>query len=112
MADFRVVLTEHGYPDVSAERQIITGAGGEFIDADALPPAARPAAYAEADAILVRWLRVTPELLAQWPRCKIIVRYGVGYDNIDVPSATAAGIMVGHVPEYCFEEVAVHAIAL
>src|SRR5207237_10105808 len=61
---------------------------------------------------LVRWRQITPELIEQFRRCKIIVRYGVGYDNVDVSAATRAGIIVGHVPNYCLDEVSTHAIAL
>src|SRR5262249_41581308 len=45
-------------------------------------------------------------------RCRAIVRYGVGTDNVDVDAATAAGIIVGHVPGYCVDEVSTHAMAL
>lgn len=66
----------------------------------------------EADAIIVRWLTVTPEIIQRLRRCRIIVRLGVGYDNVHYEAATAAGIMIGHCPHYCLDEVATHALAL
>ena len=50
--------------------------------------------------------------MRRFQRCKIIVRYGVGTDNVDVDAATEAGIIVGHVPAYCIDEVSTHAVAL
>lgn len=112
MADFTVVLLSHGYPSVQREREIIEAAGGRFIDADRLPDAEALRWCEAADAILVRWLRITADMIQRWPRCKIIIRYGVGVDNVDVPAATDAGIMVGHVPDYCIDDVSTHALAL
>jgi D-3-phosphoglycerate dehydrogenase len=44
--------------------------------------------------------------------CRVIARYGIGYDNVDVAAATQAGIVVTNVPDYCLDEVADHTIAL
>jgi D-3-phosphoglycerate dehydrogenase len=112
MSRFRVVLMEHGYSTVEHERRIISAAGGEFIDAEslALPEALR--LCREADAILCRRLEITAAMIQGFSHCKILVRYGVGTDNVDVAAATAAGIIVGHVPSYCIDEVSTHAIAL
>jgi D-3-phosphoglycerate dehydrogenase len=112
MADFTVVLLSHGYPSVQREREIIEAGGGRFIDADRLPEAEALRWCETADAVLVRWLRVTADMLQRWRRCRIIIRYGVGVDNVDVPAATDAGILVGHVPDYCIDDVSTHALAL
>jgi D-3-phosphoglycerate dehydrogenase len=112
MPNFKVVLLKHGYPTVEHERRIVTQAGGEFIDTDNSSEEEALHACEQADAILVRWVRITPELIKRFRRCKIIVRYGVGYDNIDAEAATEAGIIVGHVPNYCIDDVSTHAIAL
>lgn len=82
------------------------------MDTDTLPAAERIPAAEEADAVIVRWLNVTPEIIRRLRRCRIIVRYGVGYDNVHYEAATAAGIMIGHCPHYCLDEVATHAFAL
>src|SRR4051794_14806012 len=108
---FRVVLIEHGYTSTDVERRIIQQAGGEFIDAEKLPLAKALELCREADGILLRRLEVTAEMIRQFSKCKVIVRYGVGTDNIDVQAATEANIIVGHVPAYCVDEVSSHAIA-
>jgi D-3-phosphoglycerate dehydrogenase / 2-oxoglutarate reductase len=51
-------------------------------------------------------------MIRRFRECKIIVRYGVGTDNVDVDAATKAKIIVGHVPLYCVDEVSTHAVAL
>ena len=50
--------------------------------------------------------------MARMPKCKIIARYGIGVDTIDLDAATAAGIIVTNNPTYCIEEVAEHTMAL
>ncbi len=112
MSAFTVALLEHDYASVEIERQVVEQAGGRLVDTDALPAGDRIAAIEDADAVIVRWLNVTPEIIRRLRRCRIIVRYGVGYDNVAYEAATAAGIMIGHCPHYCLDEVATHAFAL
>jgi D-3-phosphoglycerate dehydrogenase / 2-oxoglutarate reductase len=112
MAAFTVVLIEHGYATTRYERDILEAAGGEFIDADRMPLDEALALCETADAVLCRRLEVPRALLARFERCRLIVRYGVGTDNIDVDAATDLGIIVGHVPSYCPDEVSSHAVAL
>lgn len=50
--------------------------------------------------------------IARLPSCKALVKYGIGLDSIDIPAATAAGIVVCNTAEFCLEEVSDHAIAL
>lgn len=66
----------------------------------------------DADAVLVQWAPITARVIAELERCRIISRLGIGYDMIDVEAATARGIAVANVPDYCTEEVAVHAMAM
>jgi D-3-phosphoglycerate dehydrogenase len=113
MSKFKVVILPHGYPSVEIEREVVCGAGGELVDGDTFPDEAAALHAAEdADAIIVRWTKVTPDIIGRLKRCRIIVRYGIGYDNVDSASALAAGIMIGHCPTYCVDEVATHTMAL
>ena len=113
MPKFKVATLPHGYPSVEIEREVVCGAGGELVDGDTFPDESAALHAAEqADAVLVRWTKVTPEVISHLKRCRIIVRYGVGYDNVDYASALAAGIMIGHCPTYCVDEVATHTLAL
>jgi D-3-phosphoglycerate dehydrogenase len=109
---FKIVAIKHGYPDMKIEREIVESAGGRFVNADGGSEEDWLRECEDADAILVRWSKITPAIIQRFRRCKIIVRYGIGYDNVDVNAATAAGIMVGHIPTYSIDEVSTHAIAL
>jgi D-3-phosphoglycerate dehydrogenase len=65
-----------------------------------------------ADALLVTYAKVTAEMIEQMTRCRIIARFGIGVDNVDIPAATNAGIVVTRVPDYCIDEVSDHTMAL
>jgi D-3-phosphoglycerate dehydrogenase / 2-oxoglutarate reductase len=66
----------------------------------------------DADAVLVTYAKLPGDLLRQLKRCKVIGRFGLGVDNIDIPAATECGITVTYVPDYCLHEVSDHAMAL
>ncbi len=66
----------------------------------------------DADAILVAGTPIDREVLEGLDKCKVVVRYGVGVDNIDLTAATERGIVVAHIPDFCTEEVSTHALAL
>jgi len=66
----------------------------------------------DADAVLVTYAKLPGDLLRELKRCKVIGRFGLGVDNIDIPAATACGITVTYVPDYCLHEVSDHAMAL
>jgi D-3-phosphoglycerate dehydrogenase / 2-oxoglutarate reductase len=66
----------------------------------------------DADAVIVCYAQITAAVIAALTRCKVIGRTGLGVDNIDVPAATARGMAVTYVPDYCLREVSDHAMAL
>jgi D-3-phosphoglycerate dehydrogenase len=66
----------------------------------------------EADGVLVTYAKLPGELLRQLQRCKVIGRFGLGVDNIDIEAAAALNIVVTYVPDYCLQEVSDHAMAL
>jgi D-3-phosphoglycerate dehydrogenase len=66
----------------------------------------------DADAFLVSYSQITRKVLQALPKLKIVVKYGIGVDNIDVQAATDNNVMVANVPDYCLEEVASHALML
>jgi D-3-phosphoglycerate dehydrogenase len=76
-------------------------------DADAILEVAR-----DADAIFVTYAKITKDVIAGLNRCKVIGRFGIGTDNIDLKAAADAGITVTYAPVYCLEEVSDHTMAL
>lgn len=70
------------------------------------------AAVTDADVVISQWAPVKAKAIAAMTRCRGIVRYGIGLDNIDLQAAAARGIPVRNVPDYCLNEVADHTMAL
>jgi D-3-phosphoglycerate dehydrogenase len=70
------------------------------------------AAAKEADALLVTYAKITADMIREMKKCKIISRFGIGVDNVDLEAATRQGIVVTKVPDYCIDEVSDHAMAL
>jgi len=64
----------------------------------------------DADVVLVSAAPMTRRVMEGLPRCRGVVRYGVGVDNVDLAAATDLGIVVAHVLDFCTEEVANHAL--
>lgn len=67
---------------------------------------------AQADAILLDLAPMSDKAIAGLKKCKVISRYGVGFENVDIAAASAAHIQVTNVPDYCMEDVSDHALAL
>lgn len=67
---------------------------------------------ADADIILVNMVNMTDSLLSKLTKCRLLIRHGIGYDNVDVAACTKYGIQFAYQPDYCKEDVAEHAIAL
>jgi D-3-phosphoglycerate dehydrogenase len=108
----RFVITDYGFPDVTIEQQIIESAGGELRKFQCKTEQDVIAAAKNSDAILVQFAPITSSVIDQLDRCKVIVRYGVGTDNVDLDAARSRGIIVCNVPHYCIDEVADHTFAL
>lgn len=108
----KVVLTDHVWESLDIEHEILDGLADlvplQVTDADAFFPAA-----ADCDALLNTYGGpITAATMARMPRCRIIARYGIGVDTIDLDAATEAGIIVTNNPAYCIEEVAEHTLAM
>lgn len=65
-----------------------------------------------AEAIGLNYSHITKEIINELENCKVIIRYGIGVDTIDIEAATEKGIAVCNLPDYCVDEVAIHAMAL
>jgi D-3-phosphoglycerate dehydrogenase len=114
MSEHTVVVSDHDFEDLSIERDVLEGvanvrdaggdldgAGGDVADE-----------LADADGVLNLRSDVDGQLLERMDDCRIVARYGIGVDNVDVEAATKRGIYVTNVPDYCQEEVATHALSL
>lgn len=109
---YKVVVTDHVFPDLSVERDKLAKAGAQVFQ---LPECTEDTIICharEADALMVGYAKITRRIIESLQRCKVIVRYGIGVDNVDLPAATEKGIPVANVPDYCVDEVADHTLAL
>ena len=66
----------------------------------------------DAEVVLVNMVKFTESLIAKLPKMKLLIRHGIGYDNVDVAACTKHGVQFVYQPDYCVEDVAEHAIAL
>lgn len=106
-----LVVAPHHFPDLERERALAEEFGVNLVaapDADAFR-----SAIADAAVVMVTpYVKLTAEDFPRMRNCLAVVRYGIGYDNIDVAAATRAGIPVSIVPGTASEEVASHAVAM
>lgn len=111
-----VVVTDHDFEDLSVEREVLDGVAdvtalADDVGVDPDEGAARDA-LRDADGVLNLRYELDADTIARMDDCRVIARYGVGVDNVDLEAATDRGICVTNVPGYCLEEVATHAVTL
>lgn len=112
MSKFLVCVTDQRHESYDIERELLGTIGAELRLCDCQTAADVAAQCAEADALLLDLAPMTAEAIRGLKRCKIINRYGVGYENVDLRAAAEAGVVVTNVPDYCMEDVSDHALAL
>ena len=107
-ANAKVVVTDYVWESLEVERRTLEGLAdlrafkAKTMD-EVLPE------LADCDAVLNTYLApIDAAVMARMPKCRIIARYGIGVDTIDLDAATRAGIIVTNNPTYCIEEVAEH----
>jgi D-3-phosphoglycerate dehydrogenase len=108
-----VAVTDHVFPDLDQERTLLAGAGHELrfgVNATSVEEVRE--AVAGADAVLNCYAPMPADVIRGLDRCVVIARYGIGLDTVDLEQATAQGILVTNVPDYCIDEVSDHALAL
>jgi len=112
MSSYLVVVSDSVFPNLDPAREVLSAIGAELQMAGEPTPDAIVRAATAADALLVTYAKITAEMIRQMSRCRIISRFGIGVDNVDIRAATDAGIVVTKVPDYCIDEVSDHAVAL
>lgn len=107
-----VAVTDSVFPNLDPACEVLAAIGAEVQLAKQPTEAAILDVAREADAVLATYAKVTGDMIPQLRRCRVISRFGIGVDNVDVPAATKAGIVVTRVPDYCLDEVSDHTVAL
>jgi D-3-phosphoglycerate dehydrogenase len=106
------VITDNRFGEVEIERTILESKGVELRVASCASSSEVVAACKDAEGILVNLAPLDAAAIEALPRCRVISRYGVGLDNIDLAAAGRMGIIVRNVPGYCDRDVAEHALGL
>lgn len=107
----KVLVTDHTFDPLDIEQRILAPLGAvldvrQCKTAEQLVPL-----VAEADAVLTQFSPVNAQVIAAMKNVRVIVRYGIGVDNVDLQAAKERGIPVCNVPDYCIDEVADHTLA-
>jgi D-3-phosphoglycerate dehydrogenase len=109
----RILLTDQVFGGTRIERSVLEPLGAEVVEAPAADEATLVRLAAGVAGMLVCYAKITDAVLeSAAPTCKVVARYGIGYDNIPVATATRLGMVVTNVADYCLDEVADHTMAL
>ncbi|MDI9597496.1 MAG: C-terminal binding protein [Atribacterota bacterium] len=109
---FKVVITDHDYGSFEPEKEELNKIGAEVVTGQCKTEDEVIEIAKDADGLLVEYANITRRVIESLKKCKVIARYGIGVDNIDIEAATEYGIIIINVPKYCIDEVSDHTVAL
>lgn len=113
MGKRKVVISDYYYEDLEMERGVLAQIPEvELLDYHCKTEEEVIEKAGDADILIVQFAPITRKVIAHLKKCRLIVRYAIGVDNIDVAAATEQGIYVANVPDYSLDEVSNHAVAL
>jgi D-3-phosphoglycerate dehydrogenase / 2-oxoglutarate reductase len=107
-----IAITDSPFPSLDPAQKALARLDPQYRTAKSASAEDILAVARDADAVLVTYAKLNGQLLRQLKNCKAIGRFGLGVDNIDLPTAKKCGIAVNYVPDYCLREVSDHAMAL
>lgn len=111
---YKIAVSQADFPDATIERHVFSDADSDIeVVVGSAGSEAELVELAEgADGLLVQYADVTESVLEELPNLSVVSRYGIGVDNVDIEAASSHNVAVTHVPSYCEEEVATHALSL
>ncbi len=112
MASRKALITDYVWPNIDVESEVLRTGGVEPVVAPDTSEATLAELASDADIIMFCFAQVTGNVLRAAEKCMVASRYGIGVDNIDIPTATELGIVVTNVPDYCMDEVTDHALGM
>ncbi|MDP6355137.1 MAG: C-terminal binding protein [Planctomycetota bacterium] len=108
----KILVTDIAWPDFAIEEEILEQVHAEPVIATNPDEQTLVRSATDCEAIMTCWAPTTARVIQACQRCRIVARFGIGLDNIDVAHCTKHGIPVTNVPDYCLGEVADHTLAL
>ena len=107
----RIVVTDYTFPSLEIEQELIQSQGFELVGGQCKTVETLIPLVAGADAVITQFAPINAQVIAAMEKARVIVRYGIGVDNVDLEAARLKGIPVCNVPDYCIDEVADHTLA-
>lgn len=108
----KLVVTDYNFPELHHEANAAEAEGAQFEATRTSGGEDTNRVLRGADVALVQFARIDAQAMDGLNPGGVLIRYGVGYDNIDVSAARERGIKVAYVPDYCTDEVADHTVSL
>jgi D-3-phosphoglycerate dehydrogenase len=112
MPQLLVGVSDSVFPNLDPAREVLARIGAELHLAKEPTAESILSVASDADALLATYAKITADMIPKMKKCRIISRFGIGVDNVDIPAASKAGIVVTRVPDYCIDEVSDHTLAL
>jgi D-3-phosphoglycerate dehydrogenase / 2-oxoglutarate reductase len=109
---FKIVITDCDHPSIDFEKEVFKQIDADLILENCKTEEDVIAVASDADGIVNQYAPITKKVIQALSKCKVISRYGVGVDTIDIEAATDKNIVVANVPDYCVDEVSTHAMSL
>jgi D-3-phosphoglycerate dehydrogenase len=111
MGKYKVVVSDNRHGDYSIEKEILEKCDATVVVENCFTEEDMIEKCRDADGILLDMAPMTGRVVESLEKCKVISRYGVGYDNVDIEACTRKKIYVANVPDYCEEDVSDLALA-
>lgn len=108
----KVAVTDYTFESLDIEKTILEPLGAQIIARRCKKPEEMFDLVSDADGVITQFAPVNAAVIGAMRRARVIVRYGIGVDNVDLDAARSHGIPVCNVPAYCIDEVADHTLAL
>lgn len=108
----KIAITDHTFPDLDIERGILEPLGHTVVAGQCKTEEALIELTSDCDQVITQFAPVTARVIEAMAKARVIVRYGIGVDNVNLEAAAAKGIPVCNIPDYCIDEVADHTLAM
>ena len=108
----KVAVTDYSFKSLDVERRLLEPLGATVVSGQCKTPEELIPLVSDVDAVITQFAPVSASVIEAMQRAKVIVRYGIGVDNVDLRAARSRDIPVCNVPDYCIDEVADHTLAL
>jgi D-3-phosphoglycerate dehydrogenase len=107
----KIIVTDYTFPSLDIEAGILQPLGCELQGVQCKTSAEAAAAVRDADCVVTQFAPINADVIGAMRKARVIVRYGIGVDNVDLSAARERGIPVCNVPDFCIDEVADHTLA-